>query len=69
MSLFQKQPILVLTNNQTTFLNLSGLSGLTTRPLLLVKGLLFPQPQGATINGVPVPPGTLVLLAKQVHQL
>lgn len=69
MSLFQQQPILAVTNNQTIFLNLSGLSGLTARPLLLVTGLLFYQPQGATISGVPVPPGTFVLLAKQVHQL
>lgn len=67
-SVFQGAPILVLTNNQTTFLNVSGLSGLTPQPSLLLKGLLFYEAAGGTINGVAVPPGTLVMLTKQVHQ-
>ncbi len=68
-SVFQGTRVLVLTNSQTTFLNLSGLSALTPQPGLLVKGLLFFQAQGGTFNGVTIPSGTLVLVAKQVHLL
>jgi hypothetical protein len=71
-TLFQGTPIMVLTSNQTAFVNLSGLSSLSgpgTQPTLLVKGLPFFEAQAQTINGVPVPAGTLVILAKQVHQL
>jgi hypothetical protein len=67
--LLQSVPIYVLTDNQTAFVNLPGLSGLNTQTSLLVKGLPFFQPLGGTVNGVAVPPGTLVVLAKQVHQL
>lgn len=62
-------PILVLTNSQTVFLNLGGLSALTPQPALVIKGLLFYDLQGGQVNGVTVPPGTLVLVAKQVHQV
>ncbi len=62
-------PVLVLTNNQTAYLNVNGLNELSSQPTLLVKGLPFLQAQGNKINGVSVPPGTLVVLAKQVHQL
>jgi hypothetical protein len=68
-TLLQGAPIYVLTNNQTTFVSLSGLSALTPQRLLLVKGLPFFETAAGTINGVPVPAGTLVMLAKQVHQL
>jgi hypothetical protein len=71
-TLFQGTPIMVLTSNQTAFVNLSGLSSLTgppNQPALVVKGLPFFEAQAQTINGVPVPAGTLVILAKQVHQL
>ena len=71
-TLFQGTPTMVLTSNQTAFLNLSGLSSLGghgTQPTLLVKGLPFFEAQAQTINGVPVPAGTLVIIAKQVHQL
>jgi len=71
-TLFQGTPTLVLTSNQTTFVNVSGLSSLSgngAQPSLLVKGLPFFEQQAQTINGVPVPAGTLVILAKQVHQL
>jgi hypothetical protein len=67
--LFQGSPILVLSNGQTTFANLSGLSALSPQPSLAIKGLPFFEPTGENINGVTVPPGTLVMLAKQVHQL
>ena len=71
-TLFQGTSTMVLTSNQTTFLNLNGLSSLSghgTQPTLLIKGLPFFEVQAQTINGVPVPAGTLVILAKQVHQL
>lgn len=61
-------PIYVFTNPQTTFVNVTGLSSLQPQPNLLVKGLLFYEPQGAMINGVTVPPGKTVMLAKQVTQ-
>jgi hypothetical protein len=70
--MFQGTPTMVLTSSQTAFLNLSGLSALSghgTTPTLLVKGLPFFEAQAQTINGVPVPAGTLVIIAKQVHQL
>jgi uncharacterized protein DUF4382/uncharacterized protein DUF5666 len=66
--LFQGAPVLVITNSQTVFLNLSGLGALSSLPALLVKGLAFFEPKGGTINGITVPAGTLVMLAKQVHQ-
>jgi hypothetical protein len=71
-TLFQGVPTMVLTSNQTTFVNASGLSSLSghgSPPNLTVKGLPFFEQQAQTINGVPVPAGTLVILAKQVHQL
>ena len=71
-TMFQGTPAMVLTSNQTAFVNLTGLSSLagnTTQPTLMVKGLPFYEPQAQTIYGVPVPAGTLVILAKQVHQL
>jgi hypothetical protein len=70
--MFQGTPAMVLTNNQTVYVNLVGLSslsGLPSQPTLIVKGLPFYEGQAQTINGVPVPAGTLVILAKQVHQL
>ena len=71
-TLFQGASIMVLTSNQTAFVNLSGLSSLSgppNQPTLLVKGLPFFEAQAQTINGVPVPAGTLVMVAKQVHEL
>jgi hypothetical protein len=71
--MFQQTPTMVLTNSQTNFVNLNGLSSLTGgssgNPTLLVKGLPFFEGQAQTIYGVSVPAGTLVILAKQVHQL
>ncbi len=70
--MFQNTPAIVLTNGQTNFVNLSGLSSLTGgggTPTLLVKGLPFYEGQSQTIAGVPVPAGTMVILAKQVHRL
>jgi len=68
-TMFQALPVMVFTDSQTTFLNVAGLNELTPQPSLLLKGLLFLDYQGRTLNGVNVPPGVLVLLASQVHQL
>jgi hypothetical protein len=71
-TLFQGKSTMVLTSNQTVFINLSGLSSLGghgTSPNLIVKGLPFFEMNAQTINGVAVPAGTLVILAEQVHQL
>lgn len=67
--LIQGVPVLVVNNNQTAFVNVIGLNELTSQATLLVKGLPFFEPQATTVNGVPVPAGTLVLLAQEVHQL
>jgi hypothetical protein len=67
--LLQEAPILAITNNETAFLNVFGLAALRPQPNLLVVGLPFFLPDGATINGVAVPAGTIALLARQVHQL
>jgi hypothetical protein len=68
-SVFQGAPILVFTNSDTAFLNVFGLSQLTPHGTLLVRGLPFLQAQGGTLNSVSVPAGTLVMTARQVHQL
>ena len=68
-TIFQGKNIWVLTNIQTEFVNVPGLAELTAQPKLLVKGLPFFELNGGTINGVQVPPGTLVMLATEVHQL
>lgn len=68
-TIFEGSPILVFTNNNTSFLNLIGLSALTPQPDLVIKGLLFYEPKSLTINGVAVPPGTLVMFADQVHRV
>lgn len=68
-SLLQSAPVLVVTDNQTVFVNVSSLTGLTPQPTLLVKGLPFFESQDTTVNGVPVRAGTLVVLARKVHQL
>jgi hypothetical protein len=62
-------PIYVFTNSATSFVNTAGLTGLRQQPRTLVKGLLFYEPASVTINGVTTPPGTLMMVAKQVEQL
>jgi hypothetical protein len=68
-TLLQGAPIYVLTNNQTTYVNVTGLGGLTPQDSLLVRGMPFFEAQASTINGVSIPAGTLVVQAKQVHRL
>ena len=62
-------PIHVVTNNQTAYVNVTGLGGITTLNTLLVKGMPYYEPKAVTINGVNIPAGTLVFQAKQVHVL
>jgi hypothetical protein len=68
-TLQQGTPIYVLTNNQTTYVNVTGLGGLAPQDSLLVKGMPFYEAQAGTINGVSIPAGTLVVQAKQVRLL
>lgn len=68
-SLLQPTPILVMTNADTVFLNVFGLSQISPQATLLARGLPFYQAQAGTINGVAVPAGTLVVMTRQVHQL
>ncbi len=67
--LLSSTPILVLTSSQTVFVGVAGLNELGRQHSLLVKGLPFFERQATNVNGVAVPAGTIVLLAKQVHQL
>jgi len=62
-------PIYVVTNNQTTFVNATGLGSLTPLGSILVKGMPYYEPQATTINGVTIPAGTMVVQARQVHVL
>ena len=79
---FSGKPLLVFTNGpngeaqsgqtvfaQTQFVNVGGLNALTGNGTLLIKGILFYENEATTINGIQVPAGTFVMLAKEVHQL
>lgn len=68
-ALLQGVPIYVVTNNQTTFVNVTGLGGISTLNTLLVKGMPYYESQAVTINAVTIPAGTLVFQAQQVHVL
>ena len=68
-TLLQGVPLYVVTNNQTAFVNVTGLGGLNTVQSLLVKGMPYYEPQAVNINGFTIPAGALVLQAKQVHVL
>lgn len=70
---FAGQPLYVITSgvapaNPTQFINVNGLAGLTPAPQLLVRGLLFFDTTGGTINGIQIPPNSYVMLASRVHQ-
>ncbi len=67
--IYQGVSTIVLTNSDTTFVSATGLAALSasTNATLVVKGLPFYVQTAQTINGVSVPAGTLVVLAKQVH--
>lgn len=67
--MFQGQPVYVLTSAQTQFQNVNGLAGLSPAPQLRVRGLLFFDQNGGTLQGITVPPGSYVMLASVIHQL
>lgn len=67
--LFRGQSIPVVTFSDTAFADVSGLKELTAAPTIVVKGLLLYEQHGVTLNGIVLTPPTLVLEAKQVHQL
>jgi len=66
-TLLQGVPIYVVTNNQTAYVNVPGLGGLTTLNSLVVKGMPYYESQAININGFTIPAGTLVFQALQVH--
>ncbi len=68
-TLLQGVPLYVVTNNQTAYVNVGGLSGINTVSPILVKGMPYYEPQPVSINGVTIPAGVMVLQAKQVHVL
>ncbi len=68
-TLLQGVPLYVVTNNQTAYVNVTGLNGITTVNSLLVKGMPYYEAQPVTINGVTIPAGSMVFQAKQVHVL
>jgi len=68
-TLLRGTPILVMTYNQTAFVNVFGLAEILPQAPLLVRGLPFYVKEAALIRDIPVPAGTVVFLARQVHQL
>ena len=68
-TLLQGVPLYVVTNNQTAYLNITGLGAITPVNSLLVKGMPYYESQPTNINGVTIPAGALVMQAKQVHAL
>ncbi|MGH9445190.1 MAG: DUF4382 domain-containing protein [Terriglobia bacterium] len=67
-TIFLSTPIYVITDAQTSFQNVNGLSAIASAPSLEVRGLLFQDLQGGEIEGVQVPPGSMVMLAADVIQ-
>jgi hypothetical protein len=62
-------PIYIVTAPSTSYVNINGLSSLNSQHNLLLKGLLFYEPQSITLNGFAIPAGKLVMLAEQVNQI
>lgn len=67
--IFHGLPVPVVTFADTAFADVAGLGELTPAPTIVVKGLLLYQQTGVTLNGIALAPPTLVMEAKQVHQL
>lgn len=66
--LLSNYPLMVVTDAQTDFVNTSGLSTLSPTSPLLARGLLFFASSNTSVNGTPIPAGTMVLLATHVRQ-
>jgi Domain of unknown function (DUF4382) len=62
-------PVYVVTSPSTAFVSVNGLSSLSPQHNLLLKGLLFYEPQSITLNGFAIPAGKLVMLAEQINQI
>ena len=56
-ALLQGVPIYVVTNNQTAYVNVTGLGAVNTVKTLLVKGMPYYESDAITINGVTIPAG------------
>ncbi|MBZ5515641.1 MAG: DUF4382 domain-containing protein [Acidobacteriia bacterium] len=67
-SLFGGQAIHTFTFADTEFYGVSDLNGLRTQPPIQAKGLLFYEPGQITANGISVPPPSMVMEARRVHQ-
>lgn len=66
----QTTPIMVMTTvSDTTFINVFGLSELSSQATLYVRGFPYFVKDATVIRGVPVPAGTLVLFARQIRQV
>lgn len=66
--LLKGTPYIVVTDAKTQFVNTPGLTTLNSATPLLVRGLMFLDAQGGSVNGISVPAGTMVLLANHVRQ-
>jgi Domain of unknown function (DUF4382)/Domain of unknown function (DUF5666) len=66
--LLSSNPFMVVTDAQTVFENTSGLTTLSPTTPILARGQMYFNVNGSTINGVPIPPRTNVLLATRVRQ-
>ncbi|HEX5411783.1 MAG TPA: DUF5666 domain-containing protein [Terriglobia bacterium] len=66
--LLSGNPFIVVTDSQTLFENTSGLSTLSPTTPVLVRGQMFLNAAGSTIDGIQIPAGTSVLVANRVRQ-
>ena len=66
--LLGSNPFMVVTDGQTLFENTSGLSTLSPTTPVLVRGQMFFNVGGSTLNGIQIPAGTAVLVANRVRQ-
>jgi hypothetical protein len=65
--LYQGQKITVYTSAQTNFLGVTNPTGISSGQQLNIKGRLFLETAGGSINGLPWTPPSLVLIDEQVH--
>jgi len=68
-AMFGGQQLTTLTFGQTEFTGFTGLSGMSSQPMLLNKGLLFYMPNAQTINGVQIPASGMAFVATEVEKL
>jgi hypothetical protein len=68
-TLLQSTPVIVITNSQTAFVNVFGLAEISSQATLLVRGLPFFVKNATVVRDIPVPAGSVVMVARQIHQL